>query len=161
MIRIILLMGVLFGALYLIRWFIKTPAKTVAANIRKSLWLLLGLGLIVLAITGKLNIIFAFLGSAVPIIAKYVPNILRIVGLVKTIKTAQAGTPASPPATNNSMSFKQALDILGLDEKPSKKQIIDAHKRLMQKLHPDKGGSEHLATQINQAKIILLKKHDN
>jgi hypothetical protein len=67
MIRLFLLLAVLLGALYLVRWFLTTPAETVAANIRKSLWLLLGLGLIFLAVTGKLNIIFAFIGSAIPL----------------------------------------------------------------------------------------------
>lgn len=161
MIRLLLLVAVLFGALYLIRWFLKTPAETVAATIRKSLWLILGLGLIFLAVTGKLNIIFALLGSAIPIIAKHVPNLLRIIGLVKTIKSAQAG---QPPPTNTpavqAMNTQQALDILGLEGHPSKQQIVGAHKRLMQKVHPDKGGSELLATQINQAKTTLLKDHD-
>jgi len=31
----------------------------------------------------------------------------------------------------------------------------------MQKNHPDKGGSEHIASQINQAKEWLLKNHEH
>ena len=161
MIRLLLLLTVLFGALYLIRWFLKTPAENVAATIRKSLWLTLGLGLIFLAVTGKLNIIFAFIGSAIPLIARHAPNILRLVGLVKTIKTAQAQqTPPSRPPSSQQMNRQQALNILGLEEHPSKKQITDAHKRLMQKLHPDKGGNEHLAMQLNEAKALLIKHYD-
>ncbi len=162
MIRLLLLLAVLFGALYLIRWFLKTPAENVAATIRKSLWLILGLGLIFLAVTGKLNIIFAFIGSAIPLIARHAPNILRILGLVKTIQSAQAksqDSSAQPPSTQQ-MSPQQALEILGLEAGPSKKQITDAHKRLMQKLHPDKGGNEHFAMQLNQAKTLLIKHYD-
>ena len=160
MFRIILLIGVLFGSLYLIRWFLKTPAETVAANIRKSLWLFLGLGLIFLAATGKLNIIFAFIGSAIPLVVRHAPNILRLIGLVKTIKSTNADQSTPPPPAVQQMSSQQALDILGLQTKPTKEQIISAHKRLMQKVHPDKGGSEHLAIQINQAKTILLNEYD-
>ncbi|MBL4783745.1 MAG: hypothetical protein JKX92_16040 [Porticoccaceae bacterium] len=158
MIRLLLLIAIVFGVLYLVRWFLTTPAETIAANIRKSLWLLLGLGLILLAVTGRLNIIFAFIGSAIPIIARHLPNLLRLLGIVKTIQSARKNHQSSPPPPATLMTEKEALDILGLQMKASKEDIISAHKRLIQKVHPDKGGSKHLATQLNSAKDFLLKK---
>lgn len=55
------------------------------------------------------------------------------------------------------MSEQQARDVLGVSSSASEKEVIKAHKRLMQKIHPDKGGSDYLAQQINQAKDTLLK----
>ena len=161
MIRLILLVAIVLGAFYLLRWFLTTPAETVSAYIKKSLWLLLGLLLIMLAVSGKLNIMFAFIGSAIPLIAKNLPTILRLLGIVKTIKSQQQNNTKQPPIRSSQMNTQEALNILNLKPHATKQDIISAHKRLMQKNHPDKGGSEHIASQINQAKEWLLKNHEH
>jgi curved DNA-binding protein CbpA len=51
---------------------------------------------------------------------------------------------------------EHALEVLGLEEGASEEDIIQAHRRLIQKCHPDKGGSEYLAVQLNKAKDILI-----
>lgn len=54
------------------------------------------------------------------------------------------------------MTRSDAYAILGLEEGASREQIIAAHGRLIQRLHPDRGGSTFLAAKINQARDLLL-----
>jgi hypothetical protein len=54
------------------------------------------------------------------------------------------------------MSRKEALEVLGLDDSASDEDVTAAHRKLMQKLHPDRGGNDYLASKINQAKDFLL-----
>ncbi len=57
---------------------------------------------------------------------------------------------------SDNLSAKEAYQVLGLEPGASREQIIQAHKRMMQKVHPDRGGSNYLAAKINQAKQRLL-----
>ena len=67
------------------------------------------------------------------------------------------GDGASPPPSGNTgMSRDEALAVLGLGPDASDDDIVTAHRKLMQKLHPDRGGNDYLAAKINQAKDLLL-----
>ena len=56
------------------------------------------------------------------------------------------------------MSPEEALQVLGLRAGASEAEIREAHKRLMRAAHPDSGGSDWLASRINQARDVLLGK---
>ncbi|MFN3764025.1 MAG: DnaJ domain-containing protein [Aliihoeflea sp.] len=66
----------------------------------------------------------------------------------------EARAPASGP-----MSKQEAYQVLGLEAGASAADIRKAHRRLMQRLHPDLGGSSFLAARINEAKDVLLSGH--
>jgi hypothetical protein len=66
-----------------------------------------------------------------------------------------SGAGAAPGAAGT-LNREQAYAILGLPPGATAEEVRDAHRRLMQKMHPDRGGSTYLAALINQARDLLV-----
>ncbi len=69
-------------------------------------------------------------------------------------RNAQQQPPPRGPRTD--MTHDEALAVLGLTEGATPDDIRAAYRRLIQRMHPDVGGTADLAARINRAKDVLL-----
>ena len=63
---------------------------------------------------------------------------------------------ATGRVSSSAMDKNEAIAILGLEAPYTRKDITQAHRSLMGKFHPDKGGNTYLATKLNNARDLLL-----
>ncbi len=144
----------IIALLLLTYWYLKSDFDRTPLEYRRQ-WLTQKLGfaliivLVLLAMTGRLHWLGALVGSVIPAIK-------MIYDTFKKRKSTEA--PQQPQPQSSDLNREQALQILGFanDATPSEDEIKTAHKQLMQKLHPDRGGNDFLAAQLNAAKERLL-----
>ena len=160
MARLIILIAV--AGIALILWHKISKAK---GEEKKKLmfWSIIG-GVVavlgILAVTGHLNVITAAIAGLVALlpralqVVKYLPFISRM--YQQTAQNSQTDSQSPPPRGKQTMSAEEAMEVLGLKPGHTKDDVIQAHRRMMQKVHPDRGGSDYLASQINKAKDTLL-----
>jgi hypothetical protein len=160
--RIFVILAVL--AIGLVLWYKISRAPS---DKRKNLifWSTVGViigTLVVLAATGRMHWLYAVGGA----IAAFMPRMisaLRYLPLINRVRQQfggqqahQSGQRSAGRANPGKMTVDRAREVLGVKAGASKEEIIKAHRRMMQKVHPDRGGSDYLAAQINQAKDTLL-----
>lgn len=163
MLRLILALIAIVG-LWAAMAYIKrlSPAHRRRLLLRSALWGG-GLLLILMVATGRVHWIFVLIGALFPL-AKLLLNLgLQLFPLWKRQQQkrqhSDQGSTQSPPG--GPMTLREAMDTLGLKGELTeldREQIVTAHRRLMQKIHPDRGGNDYLAAKVNEAKELLLRQ---
>jgi DnaJ family protein C protein 19 len=152
MILILWVLGIIIVALLIRALLKKAPSngKPFLLRIAVVVILLMAIGL---ALSGLWPVAMSLLGG----VMVYGRPVLQAFGLWQTVKRFTKPSPNSSAPATSVMDKPQARQILEVNDEASHEEIIAAHKRLIAKNHPDKGGSTYLASQINQAKDVLLK----
>ena len=83
--------------------------------------------------------------------------VLVVLGLWLATSTRKSAAKTSSPATGR-LSEAEARSILGVSDLADEQEIRAAYARLMRMAHPDRGGTDGLAAQLNAARDRLLRK---
>jgi DnaJ family protein C protein 19 len=149
-----LLLIILVGLATITLFWLRTlsPAQRRRTTIQIVL-VALALFLLFLAITGRMHWIGAAIGALLPFVRRVLPWLIRLLPFLKRKSTQKQQSQATAAVS----SRDEAYQILGLKPGASREEVLAAHKRLMQKAHPDRGGSDWLAARVNAAKELLTK----
>ncbi|MBT8138612.1 MAG: DnaJ domain-containing protein [Gammaproteobacteria bacterium] len=168
MYRVIIIAAALVVAWYLWNW-LKSGYQKHGRPFAVKATLVIAAGvLLLLASIGRVHWLGAALASVLAGLRFALPLLLRSLPFLHQFQKARAeqqtgdnsGASAKQRENSGNIDEHEAREILGVTENASRQEIIEAHRRLIQKLHPDRGGNDYLASRINRAKDILLKQFD-
>jgi hypothetical protein len=161
MARILIIIIAIIALLLFSRWIQAGYHRSGRPFLVKTVLTAVAVVFLLLAATGRVHWVGAMLASAVAALRFVLPMLIKSLPFLHSLHRAKAqqssGQQQTPAAKQTEMSRVEALDILGLTGNPDEAEIINAHRKLIQKLHPDRGGNDYLAAKINRAKDVLLQ----
>ncbi len=140
--------------LFRLLWLSAQPRKKTVIITLATLALVVALA--ALAATGRLHWLAAAGTALLPFLRRGLELVMRLLPFAGRFFTGFRQRASSGAAQAGAMTQQQALNVLGLGSNPSRQEIVEAHRRLMAKNHPDKGGSTFIAQQLNEARKTLL-----
>lgn len=85
-----------------------------------------------------------------------IANVTQVGDAKQDKKDDDWGKPTTGFRTGE-MSPDEAILILNLEGGFTSEDVVHAHRTIMSKVHPDRGGSNYMASKVNIAKSLLLK----
>ena len=158
MLRIIFVIIMVLAAIFAIRYLRRQPVAIRRSLLMKyALYGIIGV-IITLALTGRIHWLGAAIAATIPVIGKLAALGLRFLPFLQHWRKYKPNNAnySGKPRSQSTMSHAEAMELFGLTTAADRKQIIQRHRELMQKNHPDRGGSNYLAAKINEAKKVLL-----
>jgi hypothetical protein len=109
---------------------------------------------------GLMAVVLVVAGAALSIKGEWIVGLpMVLLALFSAAGGRLNRRPRTAPETEprGGMSAAEARSILGVEPSATPQEIKAAYARLMQRAHPDKGGTTGLASQLNAARDRLLK----
>ncbi|WP_237567922.1 molecular chaperone DnaJ [Microbulbifer hydrolyticus] len=174
----ILLIAVGIFAWLAIQQFKYSPPERRRKLLVQYVLIALAVAAVLLAVTGRLHWVGAAVAVVLPMLnrlwrtfGRHLPWIAPLIAKRAQAKAEkdkarhsdrehQEKEEKSQRANEPQLTVAEARKILSVSANASKDEIIGAHRRLIQKFHPDRGGNDYLASRINAAKALLLKQLD-